>query len=82
MKVVSTSVTALAAISFVAGASIAASACEWHATHVTAAATPPPVEEQTAAPATKVDPVVVAELGKAAILPQPPKEEFLESEAE
>jgi len=81
MKVLSTSVTVLAAISFVAGASIAASACEWHV-QATAAATPAPAKEQTATTATKVDPVVVAELGKAAIVPQPPKEDVLEPAAE
>jgi hypothetical protein len=81
MKVLSTSVTVLAAISFVVGASFAASACEWHM-QATAAVTPAPTKEQTAAPATKVDPVVVAELGKAAIVPQPPKEDVLKSEAD
>lgn len=81
MKIISTSVTALAAISFVAGTTFAASACEWHMQN-TAAAKPAPTEEQATAPATKLDPVVVAELGKAAIVPQPPKEDVLQQETE
>ncbi len=81
MRIVSTSVTALAAIGFIAGAPIAASACEWHAMNVTAAATPAPTKEDVAAPATNVDRVKLAELGKAAIVPQKP-EQVLETEAE
>ena len=80
MKIVSTSVTALAAIGIVAGAGLAASACEWHESHVTAAVTPAPAEEEVAAPATAIDPVLLAELGDEALVPRKP-EEVLDSEA-
>ncbi|MCB1495605.1 MAG: hypothetical protein KDJ86_07465 [Bauldia sp.] len=79
MKLVSTSVTALAAIGIVAGASVAASACEWHKSHVTASAAP--VEQEATLPASTVDPVVMAELGDEAIVPRKP-EEVLDSEAQ
>ncbi len=81
MKIVSASVTAFAAIGFVAGASVAASACEWHKNDVTAAVTPAPVEQEVAAPATAIDPVLLAELGDEAIVPRKP-EEVLDSEAQ
>lgn len=81
MKIVSTSVTALAAIGILAGASVGASACEWQKSQVNAAATSAPVEEEMAAPATQIDPVLLADLGTAAIVPRPP-EEVLETEAE
>jgi hypothetical protein len=81
MKIVSTSVTALAAIGILAGASVAASACEWHKSHVTTAATPAPVEQEIAAPATQIDPVLLADLRTVAIVPRPP-EEILETEAD
>ena len=76
MKIVSTSVSVLAAIGFVVSASAAASACEWMKS---AAATPVPGE--LAAPATSVDPVQIAELGSVAIVPRPP-EEVIDAEAE
>jgi len=78
MKLVSTSVTAVAAIGILAGVGVAASACEWHKTHVTASAAP--VEQEAVLPASTVDPVVIAELSDKAIVPRKP-EEVLDSEA-
>ena len=72
MKLV-TSVTALAAAAFIASIGTA-SACEWMKNQVTASAAPPaPVE--TTAPATAVDPLLLAQLEKTAILPAVPTEE-------
>lgn len=76
MRMLSTSVTALAAIGIVASVGATASACEWMKT-----ATATPVPEEVAAPATNVDPVQLAELGSEAIVPRPP-EEVSEAEAE
>ncbi len=83
MKIATTSVTVLAAFGFVAGASLAASACDFHA-NVTAAATPPAATvDQAAVPATAVDPFVLAKFEKAAIVPVAPKEEpAVETDAE
>jgi hypothetical protein len=75
MKLVSTSFAALAALGVVLGSSAGALACEWHAQHVTAQATPVPDAEQLATPATALDPILLAELDKAAIPPVLPKEE-------
>ena len=47
---------------------------------MTAAVTPPVTQEDVAAPATTVDPVLLAE-AKAAIVPVAPKEEPLEETA-
>jgi hypothetical protein len=79
MNLMTTSMTALAAFGILAGASLAASACPAHKNHVTAAVTPP-VTEDVAAPASAVDPVLIAE-AKAAIVPVAPKEEPLEETA-
>lgn len=75
MKLMTTSVTALAAFGILAGASLSAGACEFHKNHVTAAATPPAAQEEVAAPATAVDPVLLADAANAAIVPVAPKEE-------
>ncbi len=77
MKLMTTSVTALAAFGILAGASLSAAACPAHKNHVTAAVTPPTTQEDVAVPATIVDPVLVAE-ARAAIVPVAPKEEPLE----
>jgi hypothetical protein len=62
MTLLKTSVTALLAASFLAGAGAAASACEWYQKQVLAkAATNPPAEEQTATTAaTPIDPMLLA----------------------
>jgi hypothetical protein len=78
MKLMTTSVTALAAFGILAAASLSAAACPAHKNHVTAAATPPVTQEDVAVPATTVDPFVLAE-AKAAIIPAAPKEEPLEA---
>ncbi|MCB1487092.1 MAG: hypothetical protein KDJ88_06500 [Bauldia sp.] len=72
MRLVSASITLAAAVGILAGAGVAASACEWHKTHVTASATP--VEQEATLPASSVDPVVIAELGDEAIVPRKPEE--------
>ncbi|SDB05169.1 hypothetical protein [Bauldia litoralis] len=81
MKIVSTSVTALTAFGIIAGASVAASACEWHKSHVTAAARPAPVKEEVAAPATTIDPMQIADMGGEALVPRKPEVEALEAAA-
>lgn len=81
MKLMTTSMTALAAFDIVAGASLSASACEFHKSHVTAAVTPPAAQEEAVVPATTVDPVLLADAAKAAIVPVAPKEEPLEETA-
>ncbi|HET7715956.1 MAG TPA: hypothetical protein VFK86_10045 [Bauldia sp.] len=80
MKLMTTSVTAFAAFGILAGASLSALACDFHKSHVTAAATPPATQDQVAVPATAVDPVVLAD-AKAKLLPAPPKEDPLEAAA-
>jgi hypothetical protein len=80
MKLMTTSVTALAAFGILAGASLSAAACPAHKNHVTAAVTPPATQEDVAAPATTVDPVLLAE-ARAAIVPVAPKEEPIEATA-
>jgi hypothetical protein len=61
MTLMKTSVTALLAASFLAGAGAAASACEWYQKQVLADATTPPAEEQTATTAaTPIDPMLLA----------------------
>lgn len=77
MKLMTTSVTAFGIL---AGASLSAAACPAHKNHVTAAVTPPATQEDVAAPATIVDPVLFAE-ARAAIVPVAPKEEPLEATA-
>ena len=78
MKLMTTSVTALAACGILAGASLSAAACDFHKNHVTAAATSPASQEDVAAPASTVDPMLLADATKAAIVPVAPKEEPLE----
>ena len=78
MKLMTTSVTVLAAFGMLAGAGLSAAACEFHKNHVTAAVAPPAVEEDVAASATTVDPVLLAE-ARAAIVPVAPKEEPIEA---
>jgi len=80
MKLMTTSVTALAAFGILAGASLSAAACPAHKNHVTAAVTPPATQEDVAVPATTVDPFMLAEAG-VAIVPVAPKEEALEETA-
>jgi hypothetical protein len=81
MKLMTTSVTALAAFGILAGASLSAAACDFHKNHVTAAVTPPATQEEVMVPATAVDPVLLADAAKAAIVPVAPKEEPLEETA-
>jgi hypothetical protein len=50
-------------------------AWDFHAQHVTAAANPAPATGESATPATTVDPVTLASLERAVILPSTPKEE-------
>ena len=61
MKLMTTSVTALAAFGILAGASLSAAACDFHKNHVTAAVTPPATQEDVAAPASTVDPMLLAD---------------------
>ncbi len=77
MKLMTTSVTALATVGILAGASLSAAACDFHKGHVTAAVSPPATQEEVAVPATIIDPVLLAE-AKVAIVPVAPKEEPLE----
>jgi hypothetical protein len=79
MKIKTTSAFVLAACGLVAAASLPAGACEFHKNHVTAAVNPPPVEETVAAPATTVDPMVLADAAKAVLVPVAPREESLEA---
>jgi hypothetical protein len=81
MKLMTTSVTALAAFGMIAGASLSAAACEFHKSHVTAAVTPPAAPDDVAVPATTVDPMLLADAAKSAIVPVAPKEEPLEETA-
>jgi hypothetical protein len=79
MKLVSTSTAALAALGVVVGGSAGALACDWHMQQVTAQATPvPDAEEVAETPVIALDPVLLAELDKKAILP---KEEEAETAA-
>ena len=80
MKLMTTSVTALAALGILAGASLSAAACEFHKNHVTAAVTPPATQEEVAVPATAIDPVLLAD-AEVALVPVAPKEEPLEETA-
>lgn len=73
MRIVTTSFAACAAFGLLFGAS--AFACEFHAQHVTASATPAPAADESMS---TVDPVHLAQLDKAAILPAAPKEEAVE----
>ena len=74
MKLMTTSVTTLAAFGILAAASMTASACPFQKNNVTAAATPPATQEDIAAPATSVDPVLLAD-ARAALVPVAPREE-------
>ena len=60
MTLVKTSVTALLAASFLAGAGAAASACEWYQKQVLADATPPAEEQTVTTAATPIDPMLLA----------------------
>lgn len=73
MRVIATSVAVLAAAGVFAVGS--ASACEWNK-QVNASAAPMQTEEEVAAPATEIDPVRLAELNDAAIVPRKPEEVF------
>jgi hypothetical protein len=81
MKLMTTSVTALDAFGILAGASLSATACDFHKSHVTAAVTPPATQEDVAVPASTVDPTLLADAAKAMIVPVAPKEEPLEETA-
>ena len=74
MKMMSTSLTMLAAFGVLAGASVAASACEFKKSNVTAVATPPATQEDVAAPASSIDPVLLAD-ARAVLVPVAPREE-------
>ncbi len=74
MKLMSTSLTTLAAFGIVAGAGVAASACDFHKSHVSAAVTPPATQEDVAAPASTLDPVRLAD-AQAVLVPVAPREE-------
>jgi hypothetical protein len=76
MNLMTTSLTTLAAGGLLAVASVAASACDFHKNHVTAAASPV-IQEDVAAPATTVDPMRVADAAKAVLVPVAPREETL-----
>jgi hypothetical protein len=80
MKLMTTSVTALAAVGILAGASLSATACDFHKGHVTAAVTPPATQEEVVVPATTIDPVLLAN-AEVALVPVAPKEEPLEETA-
>ena len=73
MKIMTTSLTTLAAFGIIAGASVAASACDFHKNHVTAAASPA-TQEDVAAPASAIDPVRLAD-AQAVLVPVAPREE-------
>lgn len=73
MKFMTTSLTTLAAVGMLVAAGSVASACPAHKNHVTAAAQPA-TQDDVAAPATAVDPVLVADT-RAALAPVPPREE-------
>ncbi|KAB2872928.1 MAG: hypothetical protein F9K43_06970 [Bauldia sp.] len=78
MKVVTTSTAAIAAVGLVFGVGASALACDFHAQQVTAAVAPTPSTNNASVSATTVDPVYLAGLEKAAILPAAPKEEKIE----
>ena len=80
MKLMTTSVTALAALGILTGASLSAAACEFHKNRVTAAVTPQATQEEVAVPATAIDPVLLAD-AEVALVPVAPKEEPLEETA-
>ena len=71
MKLMTTSVTALAAFGILAGAGLSASACEF-GKGVTAAVTPPAVSEDVTASAPTVDPMLLADASKAMLVPVAP----------
>ena len=73
MKVMTTSIALLTAVGFMAGVSTVASACEWAKT---AKSTPVPAQEELAAPASKVDPTMLAQVSDGAIVPRSPEEEL------
>jgi hypothetical protein len=77
MKLMTTSVTAFAALGVLAGASLSASACEFGKKNVTAAVTPPAIQDEVAAPASTISPVLLAD-AQAALVPTAPREEPLE----
>jgi hypothetical protein len=74
MKFMTTSLTTLAAVGILAAASTVASACPFQKNNVTAAAPPPATQEDVAAPATIVDPVLLAD-ARAALVPVAPREQ-------
>ncbi len=79
MKFMTTSQTTFAAFGILAGASVAASACPFQKNNVTAAAPPPATQEEVVvAPATTVDPVLLAD-ARAALVPVAPREESVEA---
>ena len=80
MKFMTTSLTTFAAFGILAGASFAASACPFQKNSVTAAAPPPATQEEVVAPATTVDPVLLAD-ARAALVPVAPREESSEAVA-
>ena len=74
-----TSVTVLAAVAIVGVGSAVASACEWNQNHTAAAAPKPPTEYLVVAPATTVDPLLLAKLEKTALLPTAPVEKAVDA---
>ncbi len=72
MKLMTTSLTAVAAFGILAVANVAANACPGHKNHVSAAVTAP-VTDDVVAPATVVDPVQVAEAAQAVLVPASPQ---------
>jgi hypothetical protein len=75
MRLLTTSVTALAALGLFVSASAAAGGCNWHKNQVTASAPATPAPAATAVPATATDPWLLAQLERAALVPALPKEE-------
>jgi len=69
------SFSVVAAVGILLTTAASSLACDFHVQHVTAAANPTPATDQSAAPATTVDPVTLANLERAVILPSTPKEE-------
>lgn len=74
MKLMTTSLTTLAAFGIVAVASVAASACDFHKSHVTAAAPAPASDDGATAPASAIDPIRLAD-AQAVLVPVAPREE-------
>jgi hypothetical protein len=74
MKFMTTSLTTLAAVGMFVAAGSVASACPFQKNNVTAAAPPPATQEDVAAPATTVDPVLLAD-ARAALAPVAPRED-------